>query len=770
MAGLSMLWSARSIAVVGASGRAGSLGRLPVEYLLRFGFAGRILPINPTATEICGLPAYPNLAAAGPVDLALIMVGADKAVAAVAECAAHGVPVAIVGASGFAEAGDAELQEALLAARGDTRILGPNCIGAAALGTGLVASFSPWFGGEATTLGSAAGAPGVRGPGSEPGVPGVRGPGSEPGVPGGAGPALALLPTGDPGPRGGSTLQGTHTDTRGGARRTPAAGIALVSQSGALGFGAASLAVERGLPLGWVVTTGNEADVTALEVLTELAAEPDCAGLLGYVESLHDGPALRRLAATGKPVALLVAGRSAAGRRAAASHTGALAGDDRVVDAALRQLGITRVADVDDLLDAGEAFAATAGRTTGGTVHPGRARVADYAEPRRSGPPRIAVVTTSGGSGILAADAIESAGLTLADLTPGTRAALDEIVPAFGSTENPIDVTATVMRDRTLVERCLRAVDRDPGVDAVALCFCVLTGDDVTGIVEALTHVTKPVVVARTGAEHLAPTATAMLRRLGVASFPTPARAIRALAATLTTAEPEPADPGTGTPAPAEHGAGTPALTGSEATANQSPDASAPLTDEWQLKAALAEAGVPVPRGHFLDSPADFDFERAVLKAVAPGLVHKTEAGGVILNVTQESVAEAYRKIAKIGRVWAEEQVDGGVEILVGIAPSPLGRVLTIGAGGTLAELLDDVAIRLLPADPASLLAELKIRKLLDGYRGKPPLDTPALLDVVRRLVRLTAHWPGDVAVELNPVLVREHGAVVLDAVAVREV
>ncbi|MGY0230199.1 acetate--CoA ligase family protein [Longispora urticae] len=753
MAGLSMLWSARSIAVVGASGRAGSLGRLPVEYLLRFGFAGRILPINPTATEICGLPAYPNLAAAGPVDLALIMVGADKAVAAVAECAAHGVPVAIVGASGFAEAGDAELQAALLAARGDTRILGPNCIGAAALGTGLVASFSPWFGGGATTLGPTVGAPGVRGPGSEPGVPGGAG---------------SAAPTGEPGPRGGSTLQGTHTNTRGGAGRTPVAGIALVSQSGALGFGAASLAVERGLPLGWVVTTGNEADVTALEVLTELAAEPDCVGLLGYVESLRDGPALRRLAALGKPVALLVAGRSAAGRRAAASHTGALAGDDRVVDAALRQLGITRVADVDDLLDAGEAFAA-ARRTTGETARPGRARVADYAEPRRPGPPRIAVVTTSGGSGILAADAIESAGLTLADLAPDTRAALDEIVPVFGSTENPIDVTATVMRDRTLVERCLRAVDRDPGVDAVALCFCVLTGDDVTGIVEALTHVTKPVVVARTGAEHLAPTATAMLRRLGVATFPTPARAIRALAATLTTPEPEPepTDPGTATPAP----------TGSEPAADQSPspeapDArqSAPVTDEWQLKAALAQAGVPVPRGHFLDSPADFDFERAVLKAVAPGLVHKTEAGGVILNVTRESVAEAYQTIRRIGRVWAEEQVDGGVEVLVGIAPSPLGRVLTIGAGGTLAELLDDVAIRLLPADPESMLAELKIRKLLDGYRGKPPLDTPALLDVVRRLVRLTAHWPGDVAVELNPVLVREHGAVVLDAVAVREV
>ncbi|GIG57838.1 CoA-binding protein [Longispora fulva] len=713
-----MLWSARSIAVVGASGRAGSLGRLPVEYLLRYGYSGQILPINPTATEICGLRAYPSLAAAGPVDLALIMVGADKAVAAVAECAAHGVPVAILGASGFAEAGAPELQEQLLAARGGTRILGPNCIGAATLATGLVASFSPWFAGAATTLRAD----------TNPLA------GSE------------VVP-------GRAIVQGRHTNIR---SRTA---VALVSQSGALGFGAASLAVDRGLPLGWVVTTGNEADVTALEVLTELAAEPDCVGLLGYVESLRDGSALRRLASRGKPVALLVAGRSAAGRRAAASHTGALAGDDRVVDAALRQLGITRVADLDDLLDAGEAFAASARRTRS-RPRSGRSRVADYAEPRsagvvdteeppRVGPVRVAVVTTSGGSGILAADAVEAAGLVLAELAGDTREALAEIVPVFGSTENPIDVTASVMRDRTLVERCLSAVDRDPGVDAVVLCFCVLTGDDVTGIVDALRQVTKPVVVARTGAEHLAPAATAMLRALGVASFPTPARAVRALAATLRQAA---------------------STTIDADTAPEADGGTEPITDEWRLKEALRAAGVPVPRGRFLDSPADFDFERAVLKAVAPGLVHKTEAGGVILNVTKENVAEAFRKIATIGRVWAEEQVGGGVEVLVGISPSPLGRVLTIGAGGTLAELLDDVAIRLLPADPATMLEELKIARLLDGYRGKPALDTSALLDVVAGLVALTARWPADIAVELNPVLVRERGAVVLDAAAVREV
>ncbi|MBA3489746.1 MAG: CoA-binding protein, partial [Longispora sp.] len=325
MPGLSTLWSAQSIAIIGASTRPGAPGRLPLEFLLRYGYSGRIVPVNPHAVEVCGLPAYPTLAAAGPVDLVLIMVGADAAIEAVDECARLGVPVAIVGASGFAEAGDVGAQAALLQRRGRTRILGPNCIGAVNFHTGLIASFSPLFGGENTVL--------------QPG------------------------------------------------------GIALVSQSGALGFGAVSLAQERGIGLGWAVTTGNEADVTALEVLTELAREPECTGLLGYVETLADGQALRRLAAQGKPTALLVAGRSVAGRRAAESHTGALAGDDRVTDAALRQFGIIRVNDIDELLDVGAGFG-TKRRT-----------------PARREFPRIAVVTTSGGSGILAADALAEHGL-----------------------------------------------------------------------------------------------------------------------------------------------------------------------------------------------------------------------------------------------------------------------------------------------------------------------------------------------------------------------
>ncbi|MGH8867246.1 MAG: acetate--CoA ligase family protein, partial [Actinomycetes bacterium] len=443
------LWDARAVAVVGATERVGALGRLPVEFLLRYGYAGRVLPVNAKGGTVLGLPAYASLTECpGPVDLALILVAADRVPDVVTECAAAGVAAAVVMSSGFAETGEAgaKLQDEVVerARAGGLRLVGPNCIGTVGFHAGQVSAFSPMFAAETV-----------------PWQPG---------------------------------------------------GVGFVSQSGALGYGAVSLALERGLPLGWAVNTGNEADVTAVEVLLALADEPDCRALLGYVESLTDGAALRALASSGVPVALLKSGTSDAGARAAASHSGALAASDRVVDAALRQLGIARAQDVDDLLDLGDAFDS----------------------PRRPAGPRVAVVTTSGGSGILAADALTEHDLALADFTPGTREALDAIVPAFGSAANPVDITATVMSDPALFDRCLAVVADDPGVDVVLGCFCSLTGDDVGRLIHSLHRVSegtgKPVFVARTGADFLAPSAAAALRDAGLPSYTTPARAVRALA------------------------------------------------------------------------------------------------------------------------------------------------------------------------------------------------------------------------------------------------
>jgi len=529
-------------------------------------------------------------------------------------------------------------------------------------------------------------------------------------------------------------FSGQHTELVGGS-------LGFVSQSGALGYGAVSLAYERGLGLGWVVTTGNEADVSALEVMASLAAEPECRGILAYVESLDDVHGLRRVASSGTPIAMLKAGRSEAGARAAASHTGALAAGDRVVDAALRQFGIVRCFDVDELLDVGDAFA----------------------QPRRTLGSRVAVVTTSGGSGILAADAVEDHGLQLADLTETTQTALGEIVPAFGSIANPVDITATVMSNSALFDRALDALVNDEGVDIVIACFCVLTGKDVEDVVASLGRAAersgKPVLAARTGAAHLAPEAAARLRAAGIPTYPTPARAVRAAAALRQVGRSEPL-----------------------AQATQNPQGGRPVpappvgASEQDMKMLLARGGLSVPRGRLVKDRDDARLAveevggRAVLKAVVPGLAHKTEAGGVALDVAPEHAATVHDRLASLGgRVFVEELVPGGVEALVGLASSSLGPVLTIGAGGILTELLDDVALRVLPVsrdDVERMVDETRLGRLLSGVRGAAAADRTALVDTALRLTELVDGWPVGFELDLNPVAVlpRGHGVRILDA------
>ena len=706
------LWDARGVAVVGASDRPGAVGRLPVQFLQRYGYAGGIYPVRPDGAPVAGLPSYTAVAdVPGQVDLAMVLVAADRVVAAVRDCAAAGVPVVVVCSSGFAETGEAgaALQEELVATARETgvRVLGPNCIGTVGTGPGQVSSFSPLFAGEHTEL-----------------VPG---------------------------------------------------GLGFVSQSGALGYGAVSLAFERGLGLGWVVNTGNEADVTATEVLAALAAEPGCSGLLAYAESLGDLAPLARVVSSGTPVALLKAGRSEAGARAAASHTGALTAQDAVVDAALRRAGIVRVDDVEELLDVGEVMRLVPTAREFSRKTATKSRVGP-AKPLPKLGWRVAVVTTSGGSGILAADAIEARGLELAALSEETLRTLGGIVPAYGATANPVDVTASVMSNPALFDDALRAISEDAGVDAIVACFCVLTGPDVDAVVEALSRVRErsglPVLVVRTGADHLAPQASAALRAAGLPAFPTPARAVRALAALATFAQERPERPwaGQGTAGP---GAPAPGV------APSGPGLAGAAHDEHALKEALTAAGLPVPRGRIVTDARDAVAAveevggRAVAKAVVPGLLHKSDAGGVVLDVTPEGAAQTFEQLAALGgAVLVEELVPGGVEVLVGSTDTPLGRTLSVGVGGVLTEVVADVALRLLPVDRTDveeLLDETRLGRLLAGVRGQPPADRAALVQTVLRLADLAAGLPPGAELDLNPVtvLAQGQGCRILDAALV---
>lgn len=681
------LWAARGVAIVGVSDRSGSLGQLPVRFLERYGYGGPVAIIHPSGGQVMGRQSYPSLALAPrPIDLVMVLVGSDRVEAVIDDCIAEGIGTAIICSSGFAETGDA----------------------GAALQERVVAK-------------ARAGGLRLLGPNCI-GTVGVA-----------AGQVTSFSPL----------FSGEQTDLVPGP-------IGFVSQSGALGYGAVSLAFERGLGLGWVVNTGNEADISSVEVMSAMADEPGCRGILAYAESLGDIAGLRGVVERGVPVALLKAGRSDAGARAAASHTGALAAGDRVVDAALRQIGVVRVDDVDELLDVGEVMTC----------------------PPLEGS-RIAVVTTSGGSGILAADALEAHRLALAAFAPETTAALDEIVPAFGSTANPVDVTASVMSDGALFDRTLDAIAVDAGVDGIVACFCVLTGKDVDDVVGSLSRVAersgKPVVAVRTGADHLAPQANSQMRAAGIPCYQTPARAVRALAALRTFSRVRTSAASRADVPPVESAV-------SDDRAGTSHPAPQPGASEQDVKDQLAAAGIPVPTGRFVDTPEDAAHAveecggAAVFKAVVPGLVHKSDAGGVVVGVTPDRAVATYEQVAGLGgRVWAEELVSGGVEALVGCAPSPLGPVLTVGVGGVLTEVFNDVALRLLPVtadDVEQMIDETRLAPLFAGVRGAPPADRAALVEAVCRLAGIVGSWPSGFELDLNPVTVlpRGRGVRVLDA------
>jgi len=680
--GLSVLWRAQSIAVIGATERAGALGRLPIDYLLRYKYAGAVLPVNPKGGTVLGFTAYASIQEAaaahdGPIDLALIMVPAVSVPLAVDECAAAGVRTCIVMSSGFGEV-DQEgkaVQDALVtrARESGMRMLGPNCIGAVGGADAVMATFSPVF--------------------SSPSTPLPHGP------------------------------------------------LALVSQSGALGFGALSLGMERGVPIGIAVTTGNEAEVTAEEVAAALANDPHVEGLLLYLESVGDLESLKA-AAHRVPTVAVKAGRSAAGARAAASHTGALTSNDDVVTAALARVGVARVATLDHLLDAGMLIASGA-------------RIAEPADSRVG----VAVITTSGGSGILAADAIEAEGLALATLASETVANIEAVIPPYGSAMNPVDVTAAVMAQPGMFEQCLDLLADDPSVDAIVACFAVLVGDDVSRIAQALgavrARVHKPVVAARTGAASLAPEGSALLAEAGIPVYPTPERAVAALRALRDACAP-----------------------GSDVNDRVSgPSAALPPASatEDQIKAVLAAAGLPVPSSRTVANAVEAkDAVRAmggrtVFKAVVPGLLHKSDAGGVVVGVEERGADTAFAQCAALGgEVLVEQFVPGGIEVLVGITPSAMGRVLTVGVGGVLTEVMADVAVTLLPASDAEindLIDRTRLGTLLSGVRGAAPADRGSLVQLIQQLCDATASWPQDYEVELNPVTVLTEGSWILDAV-----
>ncbi len=525
--------------------------------------------------------------------------------------------------------------------------------------------------------------------------------------------------------------------------RPPAGGVSLIAQSGAVGGVFLAWAREHGLGIAKFVSYGNGADLTERDFLEYLAEDPETQVVALYIEEVTEGrDFLRALSACTrrKPVIVIKAGRTEAGRRATLSHTGSMAGADAVYDAALRQCGALRVTSLEEMFDLCLGFTA---------LPPVRGR-------------RVVIVTNSGGPGVLAADWAEEVGLTVTEPSPTLRERLSAFLPPYCSLSNPIDLTVEGTEEgyRRTLTTVLEEYDA-----ALALNIAPAYLDSVPlarGVVQAARESGKPVAAAFLPGPIVAE-AVHYLREQGIPNFATGERAVAALARLVKYY--------TGQHSTMWHSASHRAL---------------PQTDfpasllEPDLMAWLQAKGIPVPAFRTARS-ADEAVTAAreigypvVMKVVSPQILHKSELGGVILGIADdEAVRAGFERLAEIAArrdfrgVVLYPFIRDAQEVLVGLFRDPqFGPVVAFGAGGIYTELLQDVALRVAPVDRDEALAmigETRVAALLTGARGRPPGDMDALADLIARVSDLPFLYPDIAEMDLNPVFVLPRGVLVGD-------
>lgn len=531
----------------------------------------------------------------------------------------------------------------------------------------------------------------------------------------------------------------------------PPGPVGIVSQSGAYASYLYVLARARNLAASRWIATGNEADVSVADCIAHLAGDDGVKVIAAYVEGVKNGPAfLEALAmarAAGKPVVLVKVGRTAKGAEAALSHTASLAGDDAVFDALVRQMGAYRARTSEELIDVVEGLALRG--------------------PLRGN--RLGIVTISGGAGVLMADAASDSGLEVPAMPHATAARLKAENP-LGSYANPLDVTAQAFNDLGLVGRGMRAIVEDGGMDAIAGFFMTWVASpsmgarmqtEISGALEG--YGDRTVALAVTAPKEILDA----YRAKGILVNEDPSRVVATLGAMAEIgrrlkSEGQPAIDPT-----------MPLLEGTE-------------RDEAAAKALLAAAGLPLLR-EIRCTTADETraaFGRlggpVVVKLLSPDVAHKSDIGGVLLNIaTSDAAADAFETIrmrlsarlpkARFNGVLVSPMAGKGVELIIAARMDPVfGATVMVGLGGVLVEVLKDVAFRAAPVSPQearAMIDSLKGRALLDGYRGAPPADINAAAETLARLSQLAARNAGRFeTIEINPLLVRETDAVMLDA------
>ena len=697
---LEPLLAPRSVALVGASEREGSLGCIVHRNLAAGGLRGVLSAVNPRHSSLFGRPAYARVSQLPQVpDLAVIATPARAVAGVIEDAGKAGVKAAVVLGSGFAEAGPAgrALQEELLAAarRFGVRVLGPNCLGVMRPEAGVNATFA----------------------------------------------------------------------------RTPArpGNLALVSQSGAICGAILDWAHPAGVGFSSVVSLGAAADVDFGEVLDFLAADARTEAILLYIEGLRDARralSALRAAARVKPVIALKVGRYAGGARAATSHTGALTGSDEVFDAALRRCGVVRVKTYTQLFAAARALAA--GRLPAGE--------------------RLAIVTNGGGPGVMAADCAVENGVRLAELSPQTLARLDASLPPQWSHGNPIDLIGDAPPAR-FAEGAAAAL-ADPQVDALLAIYSPVAvtepQDAARAVAEAVRGSAKPVLGAWLGDINPGP-ARAHLEAQGIPNFYTPENAVEAFAFLCAyrrnqaqLVEVPPALP----TAPEE---AAPDLRAAAALRDGALAEGRTLLTAHEARALLAAFGLPVARSvaaatreAALAAARDIGFP-AVLKILSRDIAHKSDVGGVRLDLQDEAmVASAFdAMMAQVRALRPAARIDGALvqpmlrpaharEVLVGVASDAVfGPVISFGAGGVAVEAVRDTAVALPPLNAAlarELMARTRVHRLLAGYRDVPAADPGALAALLCGVSRMVCTLPWLKEMDLNPVLAHPGGAVIADA------
>lgn len=543
--------------------------------------------------------------------------------------------------------------------------------------------------------------------------------------------------------------------------------VALVSQSGAVGFMLFNLLQEAGVGVNFVITTGNEADVTAGEGLEYVVENPNSKVIVTYLEGLRDGESFKKTAEwaaeAGKPIIALKVGNSASGQKAAATHTAALTGSGAAYKSYFDKMGIIQAKDSDDVIDLSQAFV------------PGKLPKGD----------RIGIVTMSGGVGILLADRSEEWGLQVPELSHALQEEVRKVIPAFGCAQNPVDVTAQSLNQGEEFKKCLKILLASEELDMLIVAITMATGKlaEKIGrdIAEAALDTDKPLVVCWSVGQVAKPGFDVLIDA-EVPLYHSPARAVKALGTLYRYAN---FKRSWKKPASVEINVARQAKVQlALRESNQS-------LSEHATKQLLELYGLPVTKEYVAKSAeeavafADKMGYPVVMKIDSPDILHKTEAGGVAVNVSSaQAVADKYQEImekglvynpqAKINGILIQEQVPPGVEVIIGLQRDAiLGTQIMFGLGGIFVEVLKDVVLKPVPLsreDAEAMLQDIKGAALLNGVRGRMAVDKEALLEILLGVSQLALE-AGDslLSLDINPVTVLEQGkgAKILDGVLV---